>query len=105
MGTMTVRENIFFSAKLRLPDTISNDKKMEMVDNVIEELGLTHVADSKVWTPCFIIPKHVLLRYVLMPYKLFYAICVILRNKNSIMILQRVNQFPSIIIKYLIIYT
>lgn len=48
MGTLTVRENIFFSAKLRMSPDITDDEKMRMVDDVIDELGLTHVADSKV---------------------------------------------------------
>jgi len=48
MGTLTVSENIAFSAALRLPSTcIWNDRK-EKVHKVINELGLKKVADSKV---------------------------------------------------------
>uniref|UniRef100_A0A8C4RSE1 ATP-binding cassette sub-family G member 2-like n=1 Tax=Erpetoichthys calabaricus TaxID=27687 RepID=A0A8C4RSE1_ERPCA len=50
MGTLTVRENLLFSAALRLPSSISFTEKRERVSNVIAELGLTRVADSKVGT-------------------------------------------------------
>lgn len=48
MGTLSVRENFHFSAALRLPSTIGNKEREERVDNVIQELGLQHCADSKV---------------------------------------------------------
>lgn len=48
MGTLTVRENIMFSANLRLPTTISAAEKEKQVNDVIEELGLEKCADSKV---------------------------------------------------------
>ncbi|XP_032876142.1 broad substrate specificity ATP-binding cassette transporter ABCG2 isoform X1 [Amblyraja radiata] len=51
MGTLSVRENLQFSAALRLPRTIHSQEKREKVDKVIKELGLTNVADSKVGTP------------------------------------------------------
>ncbi|XP_039594323.1 broad substrate specificity ATP-binding cassette transporter ABCG2-like [Polypterus senegalus] len=50
MGTLTVRENLLFSAALRLPSSISFTEKQERVSNVITELGLTRVADSKLGT-------------------------------------------------------
>nr|XP_015203009.1 PREDICTED: ATP-binding cassette sub-family G member 2-like [Lepisosteus oculatus]XP_015203010.1 PREDICTED: ATP-binding cassette sub-family G member 2-like [Lepisosteus oculatus] len=50
MGTLTVRENLLFSAALRLPTSISFKEKEERVDNVLSELGLTKVANSKVGT-------------------------------------------------------
>ncbi|XP_066549196.1 broad substrate specificity ATP-binding cassette transporter ABCG2 isoform X1 [Amia ocellicauda] len=50
MGTLTVRENLLFSAALRLPTSISFKDKEERVENVISELGLTKVADSRVGT-------------------------------------------------------
>ncbi|XP_066476933.1 broad substrate specificity ATP-binding cassette transporter ABCG2-like isoform X2 [Tiliqua scincoides] len=50
MGTMTVRENLLFSAALRLPDTISFQEKKERVTQIISELGLNKVADMKVGT-------------------------------------------------------
>uniref|UniRef100_A0A4W3GDY1 ATP-binding cassette sub-family G member 2-like n=1 Tax=Callorhinchus milii TaxID=7868 RepID=A0A4W3GDY1_CALMI len=50
MGTLTVKENLLFSAALRLPNSISFKEKEERVDQVISELGLTKVANSKVGT-------------------------------------------------------
>ncbi|XP_061439042.1 broad substrate specificity ATP-binding cassette transporter ABCG2-like [Rhineura floridana] len=50
MGTLTVRENFQFSAALRLPKTVSEQEKKERVDQILKELGLTKVANSKVGT-------------------------------------------------------
>lgn len=51
MGTLTVRENFQFSAALRLPTSVKEREKNERIDQIIRELGLTKVADSKVGTP------------------------------------------------------
>ena len=48
MGTLTVRENLMFSANLRLPQTMSDDEKCDRVDEAIDELGLATCADTKV---------------------------------------------------------
>ncbi|XP_005109370.3 broad substrate specificity ATP-binding cassette transporter ABCG2 [Aplysia californica] len=48
MGTLTIRENFEFSARLRLPRSVTDAERKERVDQVIYELGLTEVADSKV---------------------------------------------------------
>lgn len=48
MGTLTVRENLQFSAALRLPSTMKNHEKNERINKVIQELGLAKVEDSKV---------------------------------------------------------
>ncbi|NWY73342.1 ABCG2 protein, partial [Erithacus rubecula] len=50
MGTLTVRENLKFSAALRLPKSVKEKEKDERVNQVIKELGLSKVADSKVGT-------------------------------------------------------
>ncbi|NXF59621.1 ABCG2 protein, partial [Ciccaba nigrolineata] len=50
MGTMTVRENLHFSAALRLPSSISVEEKEKRVTQIISELGLSKVADAKVGT-------------------------------------------------------
>ncbi|PIK50797.1 putative ATP-binding cassette sub-family G member 2 isoform X2 [Apostichopus japonicus] len=50
MGTLTVRENLAFSAALRLPEEITNEERKSRVDEVVIELGLTHCADTKVGT-------------------------------------------------------
>ena len=51
MGTLTVRENLAFSAALRLPNNLSSQERRDKVDDVIRELGLTLCADSKVNMP------------------------------------------------------
>ncbi|NXO21099.1 ABCG2 protein, partial [Cisticola juncidis] len=50
MGTLTVRENLQFSAALRLPKSVKEREKKERVNQIIKELGLSKVADSKVGT-------------------------------------------------------
>ncbi|KAJ7411371.1 ATP-binding cassette sub-family G member 2 [Willisornis vidua] len=50
MGTLTVRENLTFSAALRLPKSVKEQEKKERVNQIIKELGLSKVADSKVGT-------------------------------------------------------
>ncbi|XP_077157037.1 broad substrate specificity ATP-binding cassette transporter ABCG2-like isoform X2 [Paroedura picta] len=50
MGTLTVRENLEFSAALRLPSSMSLEEKKERVDQIIMELDLTKVANAKVGT-------------------------------------------------------
>lgn len=48
MGTLTVRENLNFSAALRLPAAIPQEEKEQKVNELIQELGLGRVADSRV---------------------------------------------------------
>lgn len=48
MGTLTVRENLRFSAALRLSSSVHQSEKEARVNHLIEELGLAKVADSKV---------------------------------------------------------
>lgn len=48
MGTLTVRENLKFSAALRLPKSVKEWEKNERVDQIMKELGLSKVADTKV---------------------------------------------------------
>ena len=48
MGTLSVRENLYFSAALRLPNSMKWSEKRGRVDKVINELGLTSCADTKV---------------------------------------------------------
>ncbi|CAB1327291.1 unnamed protein product [Coregonus sp. 'balchen'] len=47
MGTLTVRENLRFSAALRLPRSVPQKEKEARVNDLITELGLTKVADAK----------------------------------------------------------
>lgn len=49
MGTLSVRENLLFSANLRLsPKHHSSADKKSRVDAIIQDLGLTDCADTKV---------------------------------------------------------
>nr|XP_055060493.1 broad substrate specificity ATP-binding cassette transporter ABCG2d [Misgurnus anguillicaudatus] len=50
MGTLTVRENLSFSAALRMSSRVSPREKEIRVNHLISELGLNKVADSKVGT-------------------------------------------------------
>ena len=48
MGTLSVRENLEFSAALRLPGHMTRTQRKERVERVIETLGLYRCADTKV---------------------------------------------------------
>ncbi|XP_065906239.1 broad substrate specificity ATP-binding cassette transporter ABCG2-like [Dysidea avara] len=50
MGTLSVRENLAFSAALRLPMSLTRTERLNKVESVISELGLSHVANTKVGT-------------------------------------------------------
>ena len=50
MGTLSVRENLQFSATLRLPAHMTRIQRKQRVEGVIETLGLYRCADTKVWT-------------------------------------------------------
>ncbi|XP_041789600.1 broad substrate specificity ATP-binding cassette transporter ABCG2b [Chelmon rostratus] len=51
MGTLSVRENLLFSANLRLnPQHYSSTDKNNRVDAIIQDLGLTDCADTKIGT-------------------------------------------------------
>jgi ATP-binding cassette, subfamily G (WHITE), member 2 len=47
-GVLTVRENLFFSANLRLPKTLCPREKSERVSSVISEMGLGSCADTRI---------------------------------------------------------
>lgn len=46
-GNLTVRETLMYAAKLRLPSSVSVKSKEELVQGLIEELGLVKCADSE----------------------------------------------------------
>ena len=48
LGTLSVRENLYFSATLRLPGSTTWKERKERVEKVIEELGLQSCAHTKV---------------------------------------------------------
>ena len=47
-GTLTIRENVAMSGALRLPRDISASERQERVDELLNDLGLSAVADSLV---------------------------------------------------------
>ena len=50
IGTLTVRENLHFSASLRLSRKLSKRERSKRVEETLSDLGLFHVAESKVRT-------------------------------------------------------
>ena len=56
MGTLTVHENFHFSASLRLPSHMTYKQRKERVEKVIDELGLTKCADTKVSSNFLVLP-------------------------------------------------
>ncbi len=48
MSTLTVRECFLFSENLRLPACISWREKHRRVDEVMEDLGITRIADRRI---------------------------------------------------------
>ncbi|KAF9091437.1 hypothetical protein BGX23_005187 [Mortierella sp. AD031] len=51
MPFLTVRETLTYAAHLRLPRTMANQKKQELVELVLLELGLKECADTRVGDP------------------------------------------------------
>ncbi|KAI9508809.1 hypothetical protein F5148DRAFT_1351131 [Russula earlei] len=45
---LTVYEALLFAARLRLPEYVTDAEKRQRVEDVIEQLGLTHVRDSRI---------------------------------------------------------
>lgn len=45
---LTVNEALLFAARLRLPEYVTDAEKRQRVDDVIEQLGLSHVRDSRI---------------------------------------------------------
>ncbi len=48
MGSLTVRENLYFSAALRLPVWVSRREREARVTALLSKLGLSSVANTKV---------------------------------------------------------
>ena len=48
LGTLTVRENLMFSAELRVPEHLGTAECARRVQQAIEELGLTKCAETLV---------------------------------------------------------
>ncbi|XP_050265204.1 ABC transporter G family member 14 [Quercus robur] len=50
---LTVTETLFFTALLRLPNSLTQEEKAQHVENVITELGLTRCRNSMIGGPLF----------------------------------------------------
>lgn len=48
MGTLTVRETLYLAAMLRRKRGYSKEETNEKVNEILEELSLTKIADNKV---------------------------------------------------------
>jgi ABC-type multidrug transport system ATPase subunit len=46
--SLTVRETLLFSANLRLPESVTRLEKQSIVDATLEELGISHIAHSRI---------------------------------------------------------
>ncbi|CAO3663470.1 unnamed protein product [Rhizopus stolonifer] len=51
MGTLTVRETLTYAAMMRLPRHIPLSSKLRRVEEVIQELGISKIADSQIGMP------------------------------------------------------
>ena len=50
-GYLTVRETLMYTAKLRLPKTFTDKERQERVEDVMADMGLSHVHNVIVGTP------------------------------------------------------
>jgi ABC-type multidrug transport system ATPase subunit len=48
MATLTVREAIYYSSQIQLPDSIPLAKKLALADETIQEMGLTSALDTRI---------------------------------------------------------
>lgn len=48
MSTLTIREAIYYSAELLLPDSMSKSQKRERAEKVIMEMGLKDAMDTRI---------------------------------------------------------
>ncbi|KAK9165737.1 hypothetical protein Scep_000928 [Stephania cephalantha] len=48
MTTLTVKEAVYYSAQLQLPDSMSKSKKMEIAETAIREMGLQDAMDTRI---------------------------------------------------------
>ncbi|KAG0190293.1 hypothetical protein DFQ28_002243 [Apophysomyces sp. BC1034] len=51
MGTLTVRETLMYAAMLRLPRKMPTKMKQKKVEDVMQELGISFIADSVIGAP------------------------------------------------------
>ncbi len=49
-GTLSVRENLMFSANVRLPRSKTMNQRIEIVNKILRDLGLEKCADTRIGT-------------------------------------------------------
>ncbi|ELU02633.1 hypothetical protein CAPTEDRAFT_114484 [Capitella teleta] len=54
IGTLTIREHLWFTAKLRMPRGTSDSERTSRVDESIQELGLTRSQNTLIGIPGFL---------------------------------------------------
>ena len=47
IGTQTVREMLLTSARLRLPEIVTNEQKKERIQSLAVEFGIDHILDRR----------------------------------------------------------
>jgi len=57
---LTVRETFLVAAKLRLPGSVPTAEKEQVVEQVIQELGLVKAANTKIGNSCALTAAHML---------------------------------------------
>lgn len=56
MGTLTVRETLYLAAMLRRKQGHTKAETNEKINEILDELGLTKIADNKVCS--LMLPRH-----------------------------------------------
>lgn len=56
LSNLTVEETIYFAARLKTPFDVSDTQVQELVEEVMEELGLMHARDSLIGSPLANVP-------------------------------------------------
>lgn len=49
-GILSVRENLMFSANVRLPRSITKNQRIELVNKILQDLNLEKCADTQIGT-------------------------------------------------------
>jgi len=51
LSNLTVEENVYFAARLKTPESTSDDDVRSLVEDTVRDLGLSHVRHSLVGSP------------------------------------------------------
>ena len=86
-GTLTVRENLWFCANMRLPMSVSQESKAKVIEEALNDLGLNDCADTKVIRTYILLScaSIFLISYKILRYKKV-SVCLSKFSKYRIMI-------------------